>query len=76
MTVADGELRLKKNDSAKVNFDDGVFFHIDEGDQQRPRHLQFSCKQDAEGEGCDVRLAKIVTPDADLIRWPGSSAST
>ena len=30
ITVTDGALNMEKKDDAKINFDDGVFFHLDE----------------------------------------------
>ena len=37
VSVAEGELRLRKKDAAKVNFDDGVFYHLDGA--PKPQHL-------------------------------------
>ena len=58
MSISENELTLAKISTAKVDFDDGVLFHL-EG-KPRPRHLRFHCKTSSDGtsEACDLRLAK------------------
>jgi len=81
ITVADGELKMAKksaDDGGKVNFDDGVYITV-EGEQPRPRHVQFYCKTSMSGsaEACDVRLAKVKLPDEDSkIMWRSEDQAT
>ena len=67
--VVNSELVLEKKGTAQVNFDDGVIFDI-QGSQ--PRHLQFFCKTDSEGnsESCDVRLSKQAREESgSFVQW-------
>ena len=63
-------LSLRKKPTKSVNFDDGVVIEVPTN--EKPRHLQFSCKSTADGEAesCDVRLAKRVNPE--VLTWPGA----
>ena len=67
ISIADNELTMTKKETAKVDYDDGVLFHL-EG-KPKPRHLRFSCKTSSDGsaEACDLRLAKR---RANSLSWP------
>ena len=58
---------MTKKETAKVDYDDGVLFHLD--GKPKPRHLRFSCKTSSDGsaEACDLRLAKR---RANSHSWP------
>ena len=74
--MSSNELVLKKKETAKVNFDDGVI--IDIPGKERPRHLQFLCKTSTSGnaEACDLRLSKRVKAATDpVISWTTTAAS-